>query len=886
MEGTKDHSPEHQRVGGSVLPGVLDCPPSGIMAICAVRDPDGRIGDFEWVLCDITAARMVGRSTEQLAGRRLLVELPGSRDEGLFDRYVRVVESGDPLLWERCQEQGAGKTWIETRAVKHGDGLVVTLTDITARKRVEEENRRFLELSLDLICIARTDGYFEYVSPSWERVLGYSQEELLARPFLDIIVPEDHAKNDAEVESLSSGEATMDFENRYRHKDGSVRTISWTASPVEREGLIYCIGRDVTVRKQAEQALQRQHEFISAVIDTTGALVIVMDREGRIVRFNGACETTTGWTSEEAIGRHFWDFLLPPEHVEPVKEVFATLTAGMFPSRYRNPWLTRDGGQRLLEWSNTAILDDRGQVEFVIGTALDVTEQSRAEEALAAEREFLAVTLRSIGDGVITTDIDGVVVLMNPVAEDLTGWTQAEARGRPLREVFHIIHQVTRQPCEDPVTKVLATGQIVGLANHTVLVARDATERILADSGAPIRDRDSRIRGVVLVFRDVTEEHRREMELQKNQKLESVGLLAGGIAHDFNNLLTAILGNISLAQLDASSESRRAEWLSEAERACGRARDLTQQLLTFSKGGAPVRKVARIVETITDSAGFALRGSKARGIFEVPADLWTVDADLGQISQVISNLAINADEAMPEGGTIRVGARNLPAGSPRPAAAPAGPCVEITVRDEGIGIEQAHLQRVFDPYFTTKKRGSGLGLATCYSIIRHHEGLITVDSQRGEGATFRVFLPASSTAPEPRRQEDRARPGCGRILVMDDEQMILDVCVRMLQHLGYEAEAAADGAEAVELYVAARAAGQPFDAVILDITVPGGMGGKQALERLLKEDPDTRAIVSSGYSNDPIMADHQAHGFQGIAVKPYDIKALSQALRTVLAGRV
>jgi PAS domain S-box-containing protein len=870
-------------VDTSLLQGVLDSSPSGIMAFRAVRGPGGEIADFEWELCNAAAERMVGRPAAELVGKRLLVEMPGNLEDGLFDRYVEVVESGEELHLEHYYEHEKVRTWFETCAVRHGDGFVVTFSDITPRKRVEEEKDRFLDLSVDLICIARTDGYFEYVSPSFETVLGYSREELLARPFLDFIHPDDHAKNDAEVESLADGEATTDFENHYIHKDGSVLTFSWTASPLEEEGLMYCIGRDVTLRNKLDEALRREHGFVNAVIDRTGALVLVMDPEGRIVRFNAACETASGWTSREAVGRFVWDFLLPPEDVEAVKEVFGGLAAGMFPNRHRNPWVTRTGDKRLLEWSNTAIVDGSGQVEYVVGTALDVTEQSKAEESLAAERELLAVTLRSIGDAVITTDLEGRVAVVNRVAEELTGWTQEEAADRPLSEVFKIIHQTTRQPCEDPVSKVLSSGQTVGLANHTVLISRDGTERILSDSAAAIRDRESRIRGVVLVFRDVTEEYRRDAEMRKAQKLESVGLLAGGIAHDFNNLLTAIVGNVSLAQQDVAAHSRQAERLSAAERACARAGDLTQQLLTFSKGGAPVRTAARITETILDSAGFALRGSKTRCSSGIPSDLWAVEADIGQLSQVISNLVINADESMPGGGTVTVSARNLPPEVPRPEAAPRGRSVEICVQDQGIGIAPDHLERIFDPYFTTKARGSGLGLTTCYSIVQHHDGLITVDSKPGQGAIFRVYLPASSVEPMDRTRDERTVSGSGRVLVMDDEEMILDVCTEMLEQLGYDVQSASDGAQAVAMYRAALEAGERFDAVILDITVPGGVGGKQALGMLLEIDPATRAIVSSGYSNDPIMADHKAHGFCGVAVKPYDLRGLSHALRAVLA---
>jgi PAS domain S-box-containing protein len=586
---------------------------------------------------------------------------------------------------------------------------------------------------------------------------------------------------------------------------------------------------------------------------------------------------------EELIGHPLTDRILPDDRAR-ASSTIALILSGEAPGPTEYRALRADGGTFVVEINGEVVRDADGQPAQVATIVRDITERKRAEEALAAEKEHLAVTLRSIGDGVITTDVRGTVVLMNRVAEDLTGWKQDEAAGMVLGDIFRIIHQATRLPCEDPVAKVLASGMIVGLANHTVLIAKDGTERVLADSGAPIRNRDSRITGVVLVFRDVTQEHLRKEDLQKAQKLESIGLLAGGIAHDFNNLLTAILGNISLTRLGNASATQQAEWLTEAEKAVGRARDLTQQLLTFSKGGSPIRKTARLGEMIMDSTGFSLRGSNVRCSFSIPEDLWPVEADLCQLSQVISNLVINADEAMPSGGTIRVSGRNLEIGMPRPESLPEGRFVEISVEDEGFGIDEEHLQRVFDPYFTTKKKGNGLGLATSYSIVRHHDGLISVNSKRGHGSTFRMFLPASERQPPPPAVNQAVLPGNGRILVMDDEEMILRVASQMLSFLGYEVETASDGAGAIERFAAAQASSRPFDAVILDITVPGGMGGKETVQRLRASDPDVRAIVSSGYSNDPIMADFRTHGFKGIAVKPYELLSLSRALHDVLSS--
>lgn len=515
----------------------------------------------------------------------------------------------------------------------------------------------------------------------------------------------------------------------------------------------------------------------------------------------------------------------------------------------------------------------------------EIVRRMQVEELLAAEKEQLAVTLQSIGDGVITTDTRGTVALMNKVAEDLTGWAHGEAVGRPLTEVFRIINEKTRARCENPVEKVLQRGEIVGLANHTALIRKDGKERTIADSGAPIRDRNGKIIGVVLVFRDVTESERVQAELQKTQKLESIGVLAGGIAHDFNNILTAILGNIALARLYAQPGSKIAEVLGEAENAFGRARDLTQQLLTFSRGGAPMRRTASIADLLRETTTFVLRGSNVRAEFAMAKDLWPAKFDVGQMSQVINNLVINAKQAMPEGGVVRIEAENVELGARHGVPLRPGRYVCIRVADNGVGIPEEHLNKIFDPYFTTKQAGSGLGLATSYSIVKKHDGHLEAQSRMGEGACFTIYLPASFDAIEERAAAQGALPtGQGRVLLMDDEESIRRVGGELLKRLGYEVAFADDGEGAVEMYKAALLAGKPFKAVILDLTIPGGLGGVECLRRLAQVDPGVRAIVSSGYSNDPVMAQYQDYGFRGVIAKPYQLKELSETVHRVVTG--
>jgi|GEM_PF-1463214 len=528
---------------------------------------------------------------------------------------------------------------------------------------------------------------------------------------------------------------------------------------------------------------------------------------------------------------------------------------------------------------------DVRQLTLLMDGMWKLMQRRRAEEGLAAEKERLGVTLSSIGDAVIATDMDGRIKLMNHVAEEFTGWSQAEVLDRPVDEVFQIIREDTGEVCVSPVKRILATGEPSSLTNHTRLLARDGRSRLIADSGAPIIDLNQRVIGAVLVFRDVTFKQKMEEELLKVEKLRSLGILAGGIAHDFNNILTGILGNISLALLDTAPDSGQGARLVEAEKASLRARDLVQQLLTFAKGGAPVKKLASLKEIVEESAGFALRGSQVRCEFSLAEDLWPVEVDEGQISQVVQNLVINATQAMPAGGVIKIGAENCRLGAQAGIPLVEGPYVEISIADQGIGIPGDYLPRIFDPYFSTKQQGSGLGLATVYSIIKNHEGHVTVTSQLGKGTTFTILLPASIQAaltPRPSRLE--IYQGTGRVLVMDDEPMVRDIAARMLTYLGYEATLTTDGAEALEQYRQALAEGHGFAVVILDLTIPGGMGGMETLEKLKALDSGVKALVSSGYAEDAIMTHYRDHGFAGVLQKPYKVEDLSVVLHSLLTA--
>jgi PAS domain S-box-containing protein len=507
----------------------------------------------------------------------------------------------------------------------------------------------------------------------------------------------------------------------------------------------------------------------------------------------------------------------------------------------------------------------------------------QARESLARERELTRMAIQCMDHAVIVTDSGGAVEMINGAAEKLTDWTQQEARGRPLWEVFHTIHAKTRASQPNPMKRVLKSGEAVALEDDSVLVSRYGTERFIGARTAPVRDSGGAILGAVLVFLDKTGKREMDEELIKTEKLESVGALAGGIAHDFNNILTTIMGNISLALMNRGDGDTSFAKIEEARKACLRARELTMQFLAFSRGGAPVREVCSIAEILREAVGLALTGSGSRCEYSIPADICAVEVDRGQISQVIQNLVLNADQAMPQGGVIRVEAENVLINDPGTPPLNPGDYVRITVRDTGCGIQKKNLKKIFDPYFTTKNLGNGLGLSTSYFIIKNHDGHIEVESAVGVGSTFHLYLPGtrnlSWTAPEADLQP---AAGEGRILIMDDEESVRNVAGELLNHIGYTSEYARDGVEALRMFEAASASGRPFDAVILDLTIPGGMGGKETIRKLLEVSPGVKAIVSSGYSNDPVMANYAAFGFKGVVPKPYRFEELSRVLHEVI----
>jgi len=517
---------------------------------------------------------------------------------------------------------------------------------------------------------------------------------------------------------------------------------------------------------------------------------------------------------------------------------------------------------------------------------LENGERKKAEAALAHEKEQLAVTLISIGDGVITTDISGRILLMNKVAEELTGWHGTEVIDHTLEDVFCVINRQTGRPVKNMVDRIVTSGTMTSEERQEILVSKSGKEVTIAGNGAPIKDAEQNIIGVILVFRDISKQIKTEQELLKVRKLESIGVLAGGIAHDFNNILAIILGNINLSLMDAGlTDERIRKRLTNVEKTTLRAQRLTQQLLTFSKGGDPIKKVSSLENLIKEAAGFFLDSSKVAYQFDIPQDLWPAEIDKGQMSQVIQNILMNGCEAMPEGGKIVLSCRNILGEESENLRLGKGQrYVAISIADSGKGIPAADMDKIFDPYFSTKVDGNGLGLAICHSIVAKHDGYISVRSESDGGTIFTIYLPAHIPQAAPASTPSPIVPDTvqARVMIMDDEELVRDMVEIMLKEMGHTPFVAENGGEALELYKKNWEAGTPIDIVIMDLTIPGAMGGKEAVQELLAFDRNAKAIVCSGYSNDPVMADARGHGFRAAIVKPYTYQGLVEIIDKTL----
>ncbi|MDD5313093.1 MAG: PAS domain S-box protein [Dehalococcoidia bacterium] len=778
--------------------------------------------------------------------------------------------------------------------------------DITQRKRVEaalkerEEQYRLLsEHTTDFIWLMDMDLKPTYQSPSAEKLTGFTQQELTELPFEKRITPES-LKSAAEVffkqipivESDPDYNPVITLELEVYRKDG---TTIWSENKFSvirddngRPVSILGEARDISERKKTEDALREREAQYRLLSEHTTDSVWLMDMNLKTTYHSASIEKIRGFTAQEIMDLPL-EQNLTPESLKSAYEMFLTELPRIEADPDYNPVRTleleyycKDGTTAWAENKFSVIRDPSGKLVSILGEARDISDRKRIEYSLRESEEKYRMVVENARESIFIV-VDGMLKFANKRASMFSGYSEEELTSKSF---FEFIHPDDRPRATERYLQRLKGIEVPDKFTFRVVFKAgdirwvELTSVQITWEGKP---------AAMHFMTDITDRMHLEKEQQRASKLESLAVLAGGIAHDFNNILTAVMGNVSLAGMEVRAGSEVHERLEEAQKALLRAKDLTGQLLTFSRGGAPVKKLSSLDELLRDTARFALHGSNVKCHFSMVPHLWHAEIDAGQISQVVHNLVINAQQAMPTGGTIELVAENMVLSETqslgRGLPLKEGNYIRIAVTDHGSGISAEHLDRIFDPFFTTKQRGSGLGLATSFSIARNHGGHLSVESVLGSGATFYLYLPASmaTSAPKQDQKEEIKPAGKARILVMDDEKEVREVTGHILKRIGYnDIKFAANGAETVKLYKAALESGRPFTVVILDLTIPGGMGGEETIKALLKIDPGVKAIVASGYADEAIMADYRGHGFSGMVAKPYTIEELQRAVQDVI----
>jgi PAS domain S-box-containing protein len=787
---------------------------------------------------------------------------------------------------------------------------IVALETLEAELEESEKNfRSLVDNALVGIFKSSIEGEVLYANDALVSMLEYeSAEELQSVRVQDTY--EDPEERASLLDELQETGKVVGKEIQLLTKTGKTKKV--LVSEVLEHGILSGMMMDITEHKAMDEELRENEERHRALFEgSLDAIILADPRSGEIIDANPAAAELFLLSSSEICCLHHVE-LYPSRLREHAMEGFSTIVNEQDQDRPAETTVLRSNGTEIPVEMLAHIIQVEGRL-VVYQVFRDISERKMTAEALrqAAERyrrlfddspislweeDYSEVKkyveqLRQEGIRDFRGYFEGhpeaveqCAAMVKIVDVNQTTLNMYEAESK--EDFFEGLGQLfTEQSYE-----VFREG-LIAVAEGKTFFESEAHNQTLRGRAKEIQIRWSVPKGyeesldrMLISIIDITDRKRMEQELGNIQRLQSLGVLAGGIAHDFNNILTAILANISMARHYGALDDETSQMLADAEKASLRAKGLTQQLLTFSKGGEPIKKPMGISQLLTDTVDFALSGSNARCEFSMPEGLWMIEADEGQLGQVFQNLVINADQAMPEGGVIRIHAENVRVGEGERLKE--GEYVKVSVEDQGNGIPKEQFPKIFDPFYTTKERGRGLGLTIAFSIVHRHGGHIQVDSQLGVGTTFHIYLPASEKLAESReRGRDEPARGDGRVLIVDDEEIVRRSAGEVLKRLGYETDVARDGTEGIALYAAAMRGKRPFDVVIMDLTIPGEFGGKKAVKRLKGIDPKAKVIVSSGYSEDPVMSRFREHGFDGVLVKPYDVDDLATELQRILSGR-
>ncbi len=798
-----------------------------------------------------------------------------------------------------------------------------------ALRHSEESYRRLIETANDIIYRINTTGQFTFFNPRAIKTTGYSEEELLRTNYLELIRP-DYRENAARlygrqygkkipstyfefpmiardgqevwlgqnVQAIMEGNEVVGFHAIARNitrrrrvemelqtmKEGLERGVRERTEALEHanqrlteemEERRRVKEEEITRLQQARQLLQESEARYRSVFENSGTATVIIEADSTVAVANTEFEKLSGYSKADLEGKMKWTQMVDPEDLKRMQEYFAQRRKkdDSPPNRYEFRFVDRYGNKKHIHL----------RVGMIPGTNQQVSSLTDITHLRETERLFQDLFMNAeVGLYILQ---EGRFQMVNRQLRLMTGYGEEELLGMRSMELVHPEYWEKVKQYSIQMLK----GQRFS-PYEFMAISKEGTPRWILETVTPILYQGKR--AVLGNFVDVTRNKEMEEELVRSQKIESIGTLAGGIAHDFNNLLNAILGYVELSLIFAQAGSKLHRNLEEAKKACLRATDLTRRFITFSEGGAPRMKRCPIDQTLMMATNFNLSGTNVVPEFSISNELWSVHFDEAQIRDVIGIVICNSVDAMPNGGRVIVSAENAVIdretwGVNLPGTK--GAYVYIAIRDEGSGISREYQARLFDPYFSTKERGGkkgmGLGLSTAYSIVRRHHGHIAIDSTPGAGTTVRIYLPASVDAI---KDEDKA-PQCprttgkGRVLLMDDEEMVREVAAELLSRVGYEVEGAREGQQAVTLYEKALQADRPFDVVILDLAVKEGTGGKEAIRQLLEIDPLVKGIVSSGYANDPVMTNPRKYGFLAAIQKPYGLEQLLERLSQAIA---
>ncbi len=772
-------------------------------------------------------------------------------------------------------------------------GLLGVTREITERKKAEEAINNSHKLLQTIINTAPARIFFKDLelrymgcNIAFAKDAGFeSPEDLIGKDDYQMAWKEQtelYRADDRRV--IENGVPKLSYDEQQTTPDGKIIWLRTSKVPLRNEAneIIGVLGmyEDITERKRSEDTLRLRESYLSAIIENQPGLLWLKDTEGRFLSVNAEFARSCGLANQELlVGKTDFD-VWPQELADRYHRDDEKILKSGVPLITEEPIAVK-GEIAWFETFKTPVFDNQGTVIGTTGYAHDITTRKMAEYELRESEDKFRLTFDSSPDSININRLDdGLYIDTSEGFTRITGYTRDEVIGKTSLEL-----NIWKNPADRK--KMIQEMQEKGFCENLEAQFRrkDGTflhglmsAKVIYLKGVP---------HLISITRDITERKIHEKEQLKIEKLESLGVLAGGIAHDFNNILTGVMGNISFAKVYIDSAHKSYKPLTEAEKATKRAGELSHQLLTFARGGEPIKKVVSLQNLVHEALSFILHGSNVKGTVDIPDSIHAIEADEGQISQVFQNIIINAAQAMPGGGILTVSARNEELSKNNVLSLLSGPYVRLTIVDQGQGISDEILKKIFDPYFTTKSTGIGLGLSSVHSIVSRHNGHIGVSSALGKGTIFTIHFPSlgKANAEYQVNVTDRV-PGehkGGSVLVMDDDEMIRNLTSSILTHLGCQVTLCSRGEEAIELYKKAIESGFPFSMAIMDLTIPGGLGGKETAEQIRSFHPEARLIVSSGYSNDPIMSNYSEYGFIGAIAKPYNIHEFEKLLGSIAA---